>query len=187
MEQHRTSLTRQPAGPVGPADAGRAGPGRVGVSAAGQYITFTIGREEYGVDVLAVREIRAWTPETRLPNMPDHVRGVINLRGVIIPIFDLRARFGGGRTDPTRRHVVIVMQVGSRVQGILTDAISDILAADSSELRPAPETDSTLIDQRCILGLVTRDERMVAILDVERLLSASLTASPAQLTDAIEE
>src|SRR4051794_40786190 len=89
------------------------------ISAEEQYVTFTVGSEEYGVNILSVREIRGWTAETKLPNMPDYVRGVVNLRGIIIPIFDLRARFGGGQTQVSRRHVVVVLQVGERTRGVL--------------------------------------------------------------------
>ncbi|WP_431858368.1 chemotaxis protein CheW [Azospirillum sp.] len=136
-----------------------------------QYVTFTVGAEEYGVNILAVREIRGWSPESRLPNLPDFVRGVINLRGIIIPIFDLRARFGGGATEVTPRHVVVVIQVGERTRGILVDAISDILAIGASEIKPPPDMDAGLIDAEYLSGLYTADSRMVTLLNVERLFS----------------
>lgn len=137
-----------------------------------QYVTFTVGEEEYGINILAVREIRGWTPESRLPNLPRFVRGVVNLRGVIIPIFDLRARFGGGATEVTKRHVVIVVQVGQRVRGILVDAISDILAVSPSAIKPPPEMDTLLVDAKFLSGLHTVDNRMVTLLNVERLFAA---------------
>ncbi|WP_035692137.1 chemotaxis protein CheW [Azospirillum halopraeferens] len=136
-----------------------------------QYVTFTVGEEEYGVNILAVREIRGWTPESRLPNLPDFVRGVINLRGIIIPIFDLRARFGGGRTEVTKRHVVVVLQVGERTRGILVDAISDILAISRDAIKPPPDVDAGMIDAAYLSGLYTADRRMVTLLDVERLFA----------------
>lgn len=136
-----------------------------------QYITFTVGSEEYGVNILAVREIRGWTPESRLPNLPDYVRGVINLRGIIIPIFDLRARFGGGATQVTRRHVVVVIQIGERTRGILVDAISDILAIAHDAIKPPPGIDAGLIDAEYLSGLYTVEDRMVTLLNVERLFA----------------
>ncbi len=137
-----------------------------------QYVTFTVGSEEYGVNILSVREIRGWTPESRLPNLPDFVRGVINLRGIIIPIFDLRARFGGGATEVTKRHVVVVIQVGERTRGILVDAISDILAIEHSEIKPPPSMETGMVDAEYLSGLYTVDSRMVTLLDVERLFAS---------------
>ena len=151
--------------------------GQIGSVASGpiateeQYVTFTVGSEEYGVNILSVREIRGWTPETKLPNMPDFVRGVVNLRGIIIPIFDLRARFGGGSTEVTRRHVVVVLQVGERTRGILVDAISDILTVSRDDVKLPPDVDSGLIDQQYLSGLVTAENRMVTLLDVTRLFA----------------
>ena len=103
--------------------------------------------------------------------MPDFVRGVVNLRGIIIPIFDLRARFGGGSTEVTRRHVVVVLQVGERTRGILVDAISDILTVARDDVKPPPDVDSGLIDQQYLSGLVTAENRMVTLLDVTRLFA----------------
>lgn len=136
-----------------------------------QYVSFTVGTEEYGVNILAVREIRGWTPESRLPNLPDYVRGVINLRGIIIPIFDLRARFGGGKTEVTKRHVVVVIQVGERTRGILVDAISDILAIGPDAIKPPPDVDSGLIDAEYLSGLYTAENRMVTLLNVDKLFA----------------
>jgi purine-binding chemotaxis protein CheW len=136
-----------------------------------QYVTFTVGTEEYGVNILSVREIRGWTPESRLPNLPDYVRGVVNLRGIIIPIFDLRARFGGGTTEVTKRHVVVVIQVGERTRGILVDAISDIVAIAVDEIKSPPIMESGLIESQYLSGLYTVDQRMVTLLNVARLFS----------------
>ncbi|HYH23227.1 MAG TPA: chemotaxis protein CheW [Azospirillum sp.] len=145
-----------------------------------QYVTFTVGNEEYGVNILSVREIRGWTPESRLPNLPDYVRGVINLRGIIIPIFDLRARFGGGATEVTKRHVVVVIQIGERTRGILVDAISDILAIGHDEIKPPPDVDSGMVDAEYLSGLYTADHRMVTLLNVEKLFSADAGGDEAQ-------
>lgn len=136
-----------------------------------QYVTFTVGNEEYGVSILSVREIRGWTPESKLPNLPNFVRGVINLRGIIIPIFDLRARFGGGTTEVTKRHVVVVVQVGERIRGILVDAISDILAIAHDTIKPPPDVGGGMIDAQYLSGLYTAENRMVTLLDITRLFA----------------
>lgn len=134
-----------------------------------QFITFTLGVEEYGVDIMMVREIKGWTEATTLPQSPPHVRGVINLRGVIIPIIDLRARFGKGVTDPTPMHVVIIVKTGTRTNGLLVDTVSDIISAEPSSVRPVPEmgirTEENFLD-----GLVALEQRMVTLVSLERLL-----------------
>jgi len=142
-----------------------------------QYVTFTVGSEEYGVNILSVREIRGWTPESKLPNLPPYVRGVINLRGIIIPIFDLRARFGGGVTEVTKRHVVVVIQVGERTRGILVDAISDILAVAPDQIKPPPDVDSGMVESQYLSGLVTAENRMVTLLNVEQLFAVETSES----------
>jgi len=103
-----------------------------------EVLTFTIGDQNYGLDLLSVREIRAWTDVTPLPNTPPFVRGVINLRGAVVPIFDLRVRLGGGITQATSANVVIVVEIGSESVGLLVDTVSDILALDASALQPVP-------------------------------------------------
>ncbi len=144
-----------------------------------QHITFTVGDEEYGVNIMDVREIKGWTQATRLPNSPDYVRGVINLRGTMVPIFDLRARFGNGATEVSSTHVVVIVTVGVRVIGILVDAVSDILTIDRSDIQPVPKIDGTGEDD-FIGGLVTIGGRMVALLMLERMFGFG-----PELTDAI--
>ncbi len=128
-----------------------------------QYITFTVGSEEYGVDIMEVREIKGWSTATRLPNAPIYVRGVINLRGTMVPIFDLRARFGGPATEATSTHVVVILTVGRRIVGILVDAVSDILTIDRAEIRPLPSMEGGNTAD-FISGLATIGGRMVALL-----------------------
>lgn len=135
-----------------------------------QLVCFTIGDEIYGIDIRAVREIRAWSATTALPNAPDFVRGVINLRGTVLPILDLRARFGRGRTEPTRIHVVIVVAVETRIVGILVDAVSDILAVAAAEIRPVPEIGGAEM-LACLDGLIAQDEQMIAIVAAERIVA----------------
>ncbi|WP_206201968.1 chemotaxis protein CheW [Terasakiella sp. SH-1] len=119
-----------------------------------QYITFTIGEEEYGVDIMAVREIKAWTETTHLPNTPEFMRGVLNLRGLIVPIFDLRCRFGMGLTEATKMHVVVIVQVENRMVGILVDTVSDIISISKNEVQDVPKMDRN-IDDEYLSGLVT--------------------------------
>ena len=134
-----------------------------------QFITFTIGGEEYGVDIMAIREIKGWTASTELPNTPSHMRGVINRRGAIVPILDLRARFGRGTTTTTARHVIIVVAVGNRVAGILVDAVADILAVAAEEIQPTPQVERS--DSGFLTGLVTVDGRMVALLELDHVFA----------------
>lgn len=140
-----------------------------------QFISFTIGTEEYGVDIMAIREIKGWTATTELPNTPPYVRGVINLRGAIVPIFDLRTRFGGGATVTGARHVIIVVSVRSRVVGLLVDAVADIITIAAGSIQPVPDLERKA-DTGFLSGLVTVDGRMVALLDLDRLFDAELTA-----------
>lgn len=143
--------------------------------ATGQFISFTIGDEEYGVDIMAIREIKGWTASTELPNTPQYMRGVINLRGAIVPIFDLRSRFGGGVTQASARHVIIVVSVHERVIGILVDAVADIITVSNADIQPVPELDHH--DHSGFLtGLVTVDGRMVALLDLHQLFDIELVA-----------
>lgn len=134
-----------------------------------QFLTFTIENEEYGVDIMTVREIKGWSPTTRLPNSPECMRGVMNLRGLIIPIFDLRARFNRGVTDATDKHVVIILAVKTRNVGVLVDTVSDILDASYDQIKQAPAT-SEIIDADYINGLISLEGRMVVLLNVENLL-----------------
>lgn len=154
-----------------PARIGEDGKGDEGLANL-QFITFRVGKEEYGVDIMVVREIKGWAPATRLPNSPHFVRGVINLRGIMVPIYDLRARFGGGETEITRTHVVIIVKVGERMFGVLVDAVSDILTITEDQIKPAPEMDST-VDSAYLRGLITIKDRMVALLVLEKLFTTS--------------
>lgn len=139
-----------------------------------QFVTFAIGKEEYAVDIMQVREIQAWTEVTVLPNQPNYMRGVLNLRGIIVPIFDLRSRFDQGKTNATNIHVVVIIAVGDRIIGILVDRVSDILTVDSSEIRAVPDMDE-IGEKDHIIGLVTADERMVALLDTGSLFRSEIS------------
>lgn len=144
-----------------------------------QFLTFSVKGEEYGVDIMTVREIKGWTETTRLPNSPEYLRGVMNLRGLIIPIFDLRARFSGDLTQASASHVVIILAVGERNIGVLVDAVSDILSVNQSDIRPAPELD-TGARTDFIGGLISLEKRMVVLLEVHCLFEAHMLAAQEQ-------
>jgi purine-binding chemotaxis protein CheW len=134
-----------------------------------QFITFTLDAQEYGVDIMLVREIKGWTETTSLPQAPSYVRGVVNLRGIIVPIFDLRARFGMGVTTPTRMHVVIIVMVGNRITGLLVDAVSDIISVSPDQVRPVPEM-GVAVEERFLEGLVALQDRMVTLVSLDGLI-----------------
>ncbi|WP_263282726.1 chemotaxis protein CheW [Sphingomonas nostoxanthinifaciens] len=112
---------------------------------------------------MAVREIRAWSPATPLPNTPPHVRGVVNLRGVVLPVLDLRHLLGWGRTEPSGRHVIVVVQIGPQLQGLIVDAVNDIVSIDRDELQSPPALGGDTM-QALIEGIATTDERMVTVI-----------------------
>lgn len=136
-----------------------------------QLIAFSIGEQTYGVEITTVREIRAWSGATPLPNTRDYVRGVINLRGTIVPIFDLRARFGDGRTDATKNHVVVVISVGEKWVGILVDAVSDILTVAREDIHNVPEGNA--MDRELLNGIVTHESRMVGLIDMPAVVAGA--------------
>lgn len=138
-----------------------------------QLIAFAVGNETYGVEITAVREIRAWSGVTALPNTAHFVRGVINLRGTIVPVIDLRARFGQGLADPGKTHVVIVLAIANRWVGVLVDAVSDILTVTKTEIHPVPDvTDGA--DAGLLQGIVTHNDRMVSLVKIEKLLAGAV-------------
>lgn len=137
-----------------------------------QFITFTLDAQEYGVDIMQVREIKGWTDTTALPQAPPYVRGVINLRGIIVPILDLRARFGMGTTQPTRMHVVIIVITDTRTTGLLVDAVSDIITVEPNTIRPVPRMDELPTDGSFLDGLVALDDRMVTLVSLDGLIGA---------------
>lgn len=135
----------------------------------GQYISFRVGDGQYAVDIMRCREIKGWTEITGLPNQPRYVRGVLNLRGIVVPIIDLRSRFWGEKTDATPMHVVIIVSVGEQIVGLLVDAVSDILSIERSQIKEVPEAGQST-DARYLKGLLALGEEMVAILSLADLL-----------------
>ena len=135
-----------------------------------QFISFAIGNDQYGVDIMAVREIKGWSDITHLPKQPEYVRGVLNLRGAIVPIVDLRCRFGQGLTETTPLHIVIIVQIGGRQIGLIGDRVLDIVSIDPSQIQLVPRTaQATTAD--FLSGLVTHDNVMIALIDLPNLLS----------------
>lgn len=138
-----------------------------------QYLTFIMAGEEYGVDILAVQEIRGWEESTLIPNAPAYIKGVINLRGTIVPIMDLRSRFGLDVVEYSPVTVVIILKYqsekGERVMGIVVDAVSDVYAISDQEARRPPELSEDK-NSVFIRGLATINEKMIILLDVEKLL-----------------
>ena len=139
-----------------------------------QFLSFTLGDEEYGVDILRVQEIRSWEPVSRIPNVPSYEKGVVNLRGAIVPIVDLRERFGLGHLEYTPLTVVVVLQTlteagQTRIMGVVVDSVSDVVDIDKKTIQDAPDF-GTKVSTEYINGLASVNERMVMLLDVEKLL-----------------
>lgn len=143
-----------------------------------QFITFRTGEQDFGADIMAIREIRGWTETTPLPHAPDYVRGVINLRGVVLPVVDLKARLGLGLTDANSKDVIVVVQAGERTIGLLVDAVSDILTVTAGEIQPTPEL-AREADAAFIEGIAVLSERMVTILSMDRLIASLIGAQTA--------
>lgn len=143
-----------------------------------QYLTFILADEEYGVDILKVQEVRGWDTVTPMPNTPRYIKGVINLRGMVVPIVDLRERFGIGQIPYGPRTVVIVLKIGKsnggnhhpKVMGIVVDAVSDVYNVAADQLRPPPDF-SGVISSDFVAGLATVDEKMVILINSDKLLS----------------
>jgi purine-binding chemotaxis protein CheW len=133
-----------------------------------ELIAFRIGDQEFCVNIMAVREIRGWTPATAMPQSPSYVMGVINLRGAVMPIVDLSARLGMRPTDATARHVIIVAQVRRKVVGLLVEAVSDILTVTEDNIQPTPEVSSDLVRQFA-RGILAIDKRMICLIELEAL------------------
>ncbi len=144
-----------------------------------QFITFRSGEQEFGADIMAIREIRGWTETTPLPHAPDYVRGVINLRGVVLPVVDLRCRLGLGQTNANPKDVIVVVQSAERTIGLLVDAVSDILTVTSSEVQPTPEL-ARESNSAFIEGIAVLSERMVTILSMDKLIASLVGENLAQ-------
>ncbi|AVS86200.1 chemotaxis protein CheW [Paracidovorax avenae] len=140
------------------------------VGGAREYLTFRLDQEEYGIDILKVQEIRGYEPPTRIANAPEFIKGVTNLRGTIVPIVDMRLKFDCSKAEYNSFTVVIILNLRSRVVGIVVDSVSDVMELTADQIRLAPEIESS-IDSNCIVGLGSVGERMLILLDIEKLMS----------------
>jgi len=142
----------------------------------GQYLTFTLGPEEYGIELLRVQEIRGCSAITPIPNTPSHVKGVMNLRGTVIPVIDLRARFAMETVEYTKFTVIIVASVGEKIVGIVVDAVSDVLTVSDGNIRPAPDF-GVKAAMRFITGLTAVGDHLAVLLDIDKLVGGDELAS----------
>ncbi|OZI74656.1 chemotaxis protein CheW [Bordetella genomosp. 12] len=138
-----------------------------------EFLVFTLGSEEYGIDILKVQEIRGYDAGavTRIANVPPFIKGVTNLRGIIVPIVDLRIKFNLGSVEYNEQTVVIILNLDRRVVGIVVDGVSDVLMLSTAQIRPAPEFGATLSTEY-LTGLGTLDDRMLILVDIERLMTS---------------
>jgi purine-binding chemotaxis protein CheW len=140
-------------------------------SAHREYLTFRLDREEYGIDILKVQEIRGYEPPTRIANVPDFIKGVTNLRGTIVPIIDMRLKFGCPKAEFNTFTVVIILNLGSRIVGIVVDSVSDVMELPAGSVQPAPDVDVS-IDTSAVMGLGSIGDRMLILLDIEKLMAS---------------
>jgi len=140
-----------------------------------QHLSFTLAEQTYGIDILNVQEIKGWAAVTPIPNTPRYIKGVMNLRGMIIPVVDLRVKFGFSATAPTRYTVIIVATVGLRTIGLMVDAVSDVLDFRAEDVQPAPDL-GVNVDMRFIRGVVCVESSVITLLDIAHLLGDELSA-----------
>jgi purine-binding chemotaxis protein CheW len=143
-----------------------------------ELISFHIEDQEFCLDIMAVREIRGWTTATQLPHSPSYVRGVINLRGAVLPILDLKTRLGLGVSEPSARSVIIVVHIDTRLVGLLVDGVSEILAADRSSVQPTPNVGCDTV-ARFVRGIITQEGRMISWIALDDILPAELGSEAA--------
>jgi purine-binding chemotaxis protein CheW len=144
----------------------------VGAGPTQEYLTFTLGGEEYGVDILKVQEIRGYEKPTAIANAPAFIKGVVNLRGTIVPIVDMRIRFNLGSAEYNQFTVVIILNVAGRVVGMVVDTVSDVIGLSAEQMRPAPDF-SSAFDTQYITGLGTVEDRMLILIDIEKLMTGA--------------
>lgn len=138
---------------------------------AEEYLTFTLGDEEYAIDILKVQEIRGYDAVTRIANTPDYIKGVINMRGVIVPVVDMRLKFHLGNATYDQFTVMIILNLGQRIVGMVVDSVSDVVALKPDDIRPAPDFGASF-DTQYLLGLASVGERMAIVVDIEKLMTS---------------
>ncbi len=141
------------------------------VAKALEFLAFTLGQEEYGIDIQKVQELRGYDAVTRIANAPEHIKGVVNLRGIIVPIIDMRIKFNLGTPTYDQFTVVIILNIANRVMGMVVDSVSDVITLTPEQVKPAPEMGSVL-DTEYLIGLGTLDERMLILVDLEKLMTS---------------
>ena len=147
-----------------------------------EFLAFTLGQEEYGIDIQKVQELRGYDTVTRIANAPEHIKGVVNLRGIIVPIIDMRIKFNLGTPTYDQFTVVIILNMASRVMGMVVDSVSDVITLTPEQVKPAPEMGSVL-DTDYLIGLGTLDDRMLILVDIDKLMTSAemgLVAEAAQ-------
>ena len=137
-----------------------------------EFLAFKLGKEEYGIDILKVQEIRGYETVTRVANAPDFIKGVVNLRGIIVPIVDMRIKFHLGEPTYDQFTVVIILNIGGRVVGMVVDSVSDVTTLSQEQIKPAPEM-GTALNTDYLIGLGTLEERMLILVDIDKLMSSS--------------
>lgn len=137
-----------------------------------EFLTFRLGAEEYGIDILRVQEIRSYEEPTRIANAPNFIKGVVNLRGVIVPVVDLRIKLGCAQVEYNGFTVVIILNVKGRVVGAVVDSVSDVLELPESDLKPAPEMSSHAADDAYVTGIASVGERMLIMMDIQALMAS---------------
>lgn len=143
-----------------------------GAEGSQQFLTFTLGGEEYGVEILRVQEIKGFSAVTPIPNAPDYVKGVMNLRGTVVPVFDLRLKFGMERKDYDRFTVIVVVNVGARVVGLIVDSVSDVLDVDHDAIETSPDLGAS-VDTSILQGIARNNDRLITLLDIDRVVGES--------------
>lgn len=137
-----------------------------------EFLAFTLGREEYGIDIQKVQELRGYDAVTRIANAPEFIKGVVNLRGIIVPIIDMRIKFNLGTPVYDQFTVVIILNIGGRIMGMVVDSVSDVITLTHEQLKPAPQMGS-VVETDYLLGLGTIEERMLILVDIDKLMSSA--------------
>ena len=141
-------------------------------SAGNEFLAFTLGKEEYGIDILKVQEIRGYEAVTRIANAPEFIKGVVNLRGIIVPIVDMRIKFNLGTPTYDQFTVVIILNIADSVVGMVVDGVSDVITLTREQIKPAPEM-GTALNTDYLIGIGTIDERMLILVDIHKLMSSA--------------
>lgn len=144
---------------------------KAGAAGTRELIAFRIGTQEFCIDIMSIREIRGWTPATPLPKAPGFVRGVINLRGTVLPIVDLAVRLGFVPSEPTARHAIMVSQIGQQIVGLLVEGVSDIFTVSDSDIQPTPDVASDMA-KKFVRGVIAIDGRMISLISLNAVLPA---------------